>query len=86
MISLLRINIVKQHSCRGISSALIKELRERSNAPILDCKNALLASDVNGDISKAMDWLRAKGIARASNQVCRRMSLIITLMLIFFPV
>lgn len=55
-------------SSKSVSAALVKELRVRTNAPMMDCKKALMADEVNGDISKAMDWLRAKGIAKASNQ------------------
>ena len=58
-----------QSSSASISPQLVKELRDKSNAPILECKNALLAEGVNGDILKAMDWLRAKGIAKSTNQV-----------------
>ena len=35
---------------------------------MMDCKKALSASDVSGDMGKAIDWLRAKGIARAASQ------------------
>ena len=47
------------------SMAQIKELREQTAAPIGECKKALEASD--GDISKAFDWLRKKGAAKASD-------------------
>lgn len=46
--------------------AEIKTLRERTGAGILDCKKALTESD--GDIDKAVDWLRAKGIAKAAKK------------------
>ena len=45
--------------------AMIKELRAQTNAPILDCKKALTAEGVDGDFAKAVDYLRAKGIASA---------------------
>lgn len=48
---------------------MVKELREKSGAPMMDCKKALTAE--NGDINKSMDWLRAKGIARASSNADR---------------
>eukprot|EP01036_Dinobryon_divergens_P024428 gene24428-32877_t len=51
----------------SVSPSLVKELRVRSGAPMMDCKKALLADSVEGDLDKAMDWLRAKGIAKASN-------------------
>ena len=43
--------------------AAIKDLRARTGAPITDCKNALNDPDVDGDLEKAFDWLRAKGSA-----------------------
>jgi elongation factor Ts len=46
---------------------MVKELREKSGAPMMDCKKALSSPDVDGDMTKAMDWLRAKGIARAAS-------------------
>lgn len=45
----------------------LKELRGLSGAPIVDCKKAL--SDAEGDIDKAMDWLRQHGAAKASSKV-----------------
>ena len=48
-----------------ISAQAVKELREKSGAPMMDCKKALAAS--GGDPAKAIDWLRAKGHARASS-------------------
>ena len=51
-------------SFSAVTAAMVKELRERSSAPMMDCKKAL--TEVDGDISKAIDWLRAKGIAKAS--------------------
>ena len=53
-----------------ITPTLVKELREKSGAGMMDCKKALADASVNGDINKAMDWLRSKGIARATSQVC----------------
>lgn len=49
-----------------ISAALVKELRERSGAGMLDCKNALVKTD--GDIEKAIDLLREKGLASAAKK------------------
>jgi len=48
---------------------LIKELREKSNAGVLDCKNALIES--NGDVKKAIQILRKKGIAEAAKKMGR---------------
>ena len=50
----------------AITSALIKELRERTGAGMLDCKKALEQN--NGDIEKSIDWLREKGIAKAAKK------------------
>ena len=50
---------------------MVKELRDKSGAPMMDCKKALSAEGVNGDIKLAMDWLRAKGIARAASNADR---------------
>lgn len=47
----------------------IKLLRERTGAGILDCKKALTES--GGDVEKAIDWLRAKGIANAAKKAGR---------------
>ena len=41
-----------------VSTAMVKELREKSGAGIMDCKKAL--SESNGDIDGAVDWLRKK--------------------------
>ena len=54
-----------------VDMKLIKELRALTNAPVLDCKNALSEEDVNGDVSKAVDWLRAKGMAKALTRAGR---------------
>lgn len=50
-----------------ISVNLIKDLRAKSGAPMMECKKALMDEEVGGDVDKAMDYLRAKGIAKASN-------------------
>lgn len=50
----------------AITAALVKELREKSGAGMMDCKNAL--SETNGDVEAAMDWLRSKGIAKAEKK------------------
>lgn len=55
----------------NISAALIKELREQTGAPMMECKKALSDKEVNGNISKAIDWLRAKGIAKATSTTNR---------------
>lgn len=50
----------------GISTADIKELRQKTNAGILDCKKALTEND--GDMEKAVEYLREKGIASAEKR------------------
>ncbi len=53
----------------AISAALIKELRGRTNAPMMDCKKALTETD--GDLDKAIDFLRKKGLAGAKKRAGR---------------
>lgn len=53
----------------GISLEMIKELRERTSAGINDCKKAL--AETNGDIDKAADFLREKGLAAAAKKAGR---------------
>ena len=52
-----------------VTAALVKELRDRTNAGMMDCKKALLASE--GDMDKAIDWLREKGLAQAAKKASR---------------
>ena len=52
-----------------ITAALVKELRDKSGAGMMDCKKALTESD--GDIEAAVDWLRTKGLAAASKKAGR---------------
>ncbi len=54
---------------KDIDIELIKRLRAKTNAGILDCKNALIESD--GDIDKAIQILRKKGIAKATKKMGR---------------
>lgn len=53
----------------AISAKLVKELREKTGAGMMDCKKALEA--VEGDLEKAFDWLREKGIANAAKKADR---------------
>jgi elongation factor Ts len=53
----------------AISPAMIKQLRERTNAPMMDCKKALTETD--GDMDKAIDFLRKKGLAGAKKRAGR---------------
>ena len=52
-----------------ISASLVKELREKTGAGMLDCKKALEACDAN--IEAAIDWLREKGISKAAKKADR---------------
>ncbi len=54
----------------AISTELIKQLREATGAGISDCKNALVESD--GDLKKALDFLREKGLAMAAKRSERK--------------
>jgi len=49
-----------------ISAKLVKELREKTGAGVMDCKKALKES--NGDLEKATEWLRQKGISSAAKK------------------
>ena len=53
----------------AITAALVKELRERTGAGMMDCKKALTECD--DDMEKAIDWLREKGIAKAAKKAGR---------------
>ncbi|WP_025899005.1 translation elongation factor Ts [Sneathiella glossodoripedis] len=50
----------------AITASLVKELREKSGAGMMDCKKALTETD--GDLDAAVDWLRTKGLATASKK------------------
>lgn len=52
-----------------ITAALVKELRDRTGAGMMDCKKAL--SETGGDFEKAVDWLRTKGLASAAKKAGR---------------
>ena len=49
-----------------IAAGLVKDLREKTGAGMMDCKNAL--TETNGDIEAAVDWLRKKGLAKAAKK------------------
>ena len=53
----------------AVTASQVKELREKTGAGMMDCKNALTASD--GDMEKAIDWLREKGIAKSLKKASR---------------
>ena len=50
----------------SVTAALVKELREKSGAGMMDCKKAL--NETNGDMDAAVDWLRTKGLAAAAKK------------------
>jgi len=52
-----------------ITAALVKELREKTSAGMMDCKKAL--NETNGNLEAAADWLRTKGIAKADKKASR---------------
>ncbi len=53
----------------AITAALVKELREKTGAGMMDCKKAL--SETNGDMDKAVDFLREKGLASVAKKSSR---------------
>jgi len=52
-----------------ITASLVRELREKTGAGMMDCKKAL--NEVQGDLEKAVDWLRAKGLSAAAKKAGR---------------
>ena len=56
----------------NISAAMVKQLREKTGAGMMDCKNAL--SEVDGDVEKAIEFLRKKGLATAQKRAGRALS------------
>ncbi|ORE98098.1 translation elongation factor Ts [Aurantimonas sp. 22II-16-19i] len=50
----------------AISASMVKDLREKTGAGMMDCKTAL--AETNGDMEAAIDWLRTKGIAKADKK------------------
>ena len=52
-----------------ITAAMVKDLREKTGVGMMDCKAALAAT--KGDMDAAVDWLRAKGLAKAAKKSTR---------------
>src|ERR1700747_1179670 len=52
-----------------VTAALVKELREKTSAGMMDCKRAL--AETGGDIEAAVDWLRKKGLSAAAKKAGR---------------
>ena len=55
-----------------ISAGMVKELREKTGAGMMDCKKAL--SEVNADMEKAVEFLRKKGLATARKRAGRALN------------
>jgi len=53
----------------SISASMVKELRDKTGAGMMDCKSAL--TETSGDMEAAVDWLRAKGLSRAAKKAGR---------------
>ena len=53
----------------NITAAMVKDLREKTGAGMMDCKSAL--NETNGDLEAAVDWLRKKGLAKAAKKAGR---------------
>lgn len=53
----------------AITAQMVKELREKTGAGMMDCKTAL--QETNGDMEAAVDWLRTKGLAKAAKKAGR---------------
>jgi elongation factor Ts len=53
----------------NITAAMVKELRDKTGAGMMDCKAAL--GEVDGDLEQAVDWLRKKGLAKAAKKAGR---------------
>ena len=56
----------------AITAAMVKELREMTGAGMMDCKKAL--NEVDGDMDKAVEFLREKGLAAAAKKACQNRS------------
>jgi len=56
----------------AVTAAMVKELRQATDAPMMDCKKALVEND--GDISKATEWLKERGIAKAAKKASERVA------------
>ena len=56
----------------AITAAMVKELRDKTGAGMMDCKKALTECDA--DVEKALDWLRQKGLSKAAKRADRATS------------
>ncbi|MEJ2500118.1 MAG: translation elongation factor Ts, partial [Campylobacterales bacterium] len=53
----------------AVTAAMVKELRQATDAPMMDCKKALTEND--GDMEKAKEWLRERGVAKSAKKADR---------------
>jgi elongation factor Ts len=60
---------MKLMSTTNISAGMVKELRDKTNAGMMDCKAAL--TETGGDLEAAVDWLRKKGLSKAAKKAGR---------------
>jgi len=60
---------MERYAMANISSQMVKELREKTGAGMMDCKTALV--ETSGNIEAAVDWLRKKGFAKAAKKAGR---------------
>ena len=60
---------MKRNRIMTIEAKVVKELRDKTGAGMMDCKNALKESD--GDIENAIDYLRKAGVAKAEKKGSR---------------
>src|SRR5437868_15134036 len=60
---------IRSREMAEVTATLIKDLRERTGAGMADCKKAL--TEVAGDVDKAIDYLRTKGLAKAAKKAGR---------------
>src|SRR5437762_3656345 len=62
-------NAPKETAMANVTPQMVKELREKTGAGMMDCKGAL--TETGGDIDAAVDWLRKKGLAKAAKKAGR---------------
>ena len=58
----------------NITATMVKDLRDKTGAGMMDCKNAL--NETAGDMEAAIDWLRKKGISKAATIRSRRVGVL----------
>src|SRR5947208_6363620 len=59
----------RTYNMANITAQMVKELRDKTGAGMMDCKAAL--GETSGHIEQAVDWLRKKGLAKAANKAGR---------------